>query len=503
MSSWASIPAGAEYRRTCGAYPAVPVAAAEPAADGAADAADRDPADGDPADGAACGAPAGLQPATSAAASSAADRGRPALDGRAPAGAVCTTGARARRYRMARRDGDLPERRRLFDIWERYVLAGRAAQPSAGSRPEIATSWARSVEHIAPDVPEAPLADPAETRATWDASPLRTAVARIESELRSAAEDGGLVVAVTDPAARILWTCEGSVMRRYTAGVNFVPGGRWDEASVGTNALDLALRLDRAAAVHSAEHFNACVHDWTCWAAPVHDPVTGRQLGVLDLSTTWDRVHPMGGVTVAAFARLLEQALPATGTGPPGRLELRLLGRAQALLDGVPLRLTRRQLEILALLVLYPDGLSLDALHAHLYGDRSVSRTTLKAEVSHLRTIVHGAVASRPYRLVVPVSCDATEVLESLRGGRLLDAATAYRGELLAGTDAPGLTEHSNYLAVAIREALLARPDPQAVLRYAEAVPHDVAVLERALRALGNAPHPARPLLRARLRTAD
>ena len=81
-------------------------------------------------------------------------------------------------------------------------------------------------------------------------------------------------------------------------------------------------------------------------------------------------------------------------------------------------------------------------------------------------------------------------------------AAAAYRGELLAGTDAPGLTGYRDYLAVAVREALLARPDPQAVLRYAEAVPHDVDVLERALRALGSAPHAARPLLRARLRTA-
>jgi len=90
-------------------------------------------------------------------------------------------------------------------------------------------------------------------------------------------------------------------------------------------------------------------------------------LGVLDLSTTWDRAHPMGAATAAAFARLLEQALPAaaTPTGPaqsepvrsgPGTLVLRLLGRAEAFLGGVRLRLTRRQIEILALLVLYPTG---------------------------------------------------------------------------------------------------------------------------------------------------
>ena len=133
---------------------------------------------------------------------------------------------------------------------------------------------------------------------------------------------------------------------------------------------------------------------------------------------------------------------------------------------------------------------------------RPVSPATLKAEVSHLRTLLGGGIASRPYRIAMPVRCDAVDVLEHLRRGRLLDAASGYGGDLLAGTDAPGLTECGHYLAVAVREALLATPEPAAVLRYAEAVPHDVEVVERALSAIGRAPHPAVPMLRARLRTA-
>jgi len=66
-------------------------------------------------------------------------RGGPAGPaGAQPATSTAATGARARRYRSLR-----PERRRLFDIRERYALAGRAPPP-AGSRPEIVTSWARS-----------------------------------------------------------------------------------------------------------------------------------------------------------------------------------------------------------------------------------------------------------------------------------------------------------------------------------------------------------------------
>jgi hypothetical protein len=395
-------------------------------------------------------------------------------------------------------------RKQLVRSWEQYVLADNAVrQPPADLRPEIATSWERSSGRVPLEVARAPLADPAETEACWDATPLRTAVSRIEADLRAAAEDGGLVVAVTDPTARIMWTCEGTVMRQLAEGVNFVPGGRWDETSVGTNALDLALRYDTTSTVYSAEHFNACVHDWICWAAPIHDPASGRQLGVLDLSTTWDRAHPLGASTAAAFARLLEQALPEPPSVPSGALELRLLGPGEAWLDGVRLLLTRRQLEILALLVLHPAGLTLDALHNHLYGDRPVSPVTLKAELSHLRRALDGAIAARRYRLTLPVTCDATEIIELLGARRIREAVDRYRGELLVGTEAPGLIEHGNYLAVSVREALLDHPDPHAVLRYAEVVPHDLEVLEHAVRAADGGGHPAAPLLRARLRAAD
>jgi hypothetical protein len=44
---------------------------------------------------------------------------------------------------------------------------------------------------------------------------------------------------------------------------------------------------------------------------------------------------------------------------------------------------------------------TLEELHAFVYGDRAVGATTLKAEISHLRRALGGAIASRPYRLTV------------------------------------------------------------------------------------------------------
>jgi len=244
----------------------------------------------------------------------------------------------------------------------------------------------------------------------------------------------------------------------------------------------------------------------------VHDPATGRHLGVIDLSTTWDRTHPIGQATARVMARLIETALPASAHHPtlpdetddPG-LVMTLLGTAEVRLDGQRLLLNRRQTEILALLALHPEGLSLEQLHALVYGDQGVTFSTLKAEVSHLRSAVGGQLASRPYKLLMPVSTDVDHVLALLRRGRVADAVDAYGGDLLPGTNSPALSELAEYVAVAVREALLASPDPDAVLRYAERAPYDAEVVEHCLAVVGRdggPTHPAVPLLKGRLAAA-
>lgn len=393
--------------------------------------------------------------------------------------------------------------------WSTFVEHGDDAEQLV--RPEILSSWNRSEAAISTDVTQAPLADESDTAAYWRDSPLQTAVERVEAELRRTAEDGDLVVAVTDPETRILWTYGGRVMRRKAETVNFVAGGRWDDESVGTNALDLANRLAAPAMVFSAEHYASIVHNWVCWAAPVHDPVTGAQLGVIDLSTTWDRTHPIGLATARVMARLIESAMPASHRHPsaaaldersePG-LVLRLLGTAETWLDGQRLLLNRRQTEVLALLAMHPEGLSLEHLHALVYGDQAVTLSTLKAEVSHLRSALGGQLSSRPYRLPMPVATDVDLVLSLLRSGRVGAAVEAYGGDLLPGTNSPALNELAEYVAVAVREALLADPQPDAVVRYSERAPYDTEVVEVCLATLAGGPHPAVPLLKGRLAAA-
>ena len=391
--------------------------------------------------------------------------------------------------------------------WTRFVEHGDAA--SAAIRPEILRSWQLSGA-VAPDVTQAPLADEAETAAYFRGSPLEVAVERVEQDLRRTAEDGDLVLAITDPETRVLWTYGGRVMRRKAESVNFVPAGRWDEASVGTNALAIAMRTGEPSMVFSAEHYAPIVHNWVCWAAPLHHPVTGEQIGVIDLSTTWDRTHPIGLATARVLARLIEGAMPrshqwgpSAGLAPPEPgLTLSLLGTAEAWLDGQRLLLNRRQTEILALLGLHPEGLSLERLHVMVYGDQAVTLSTLKSEVSHLRSALGGQLASRPYRLMMPVRTDVEDVVALLAHGNVKAAVAAYGGDLMPGSNAPALVELADYVAVSMREALLSDPDPTAVLRYVELAPHDIEVVERCLDALGTRDHPAKALLKGRLASA-
>jgi transcriptional regulator of acetoin/glycerol metabolism len=403
--------------------------------------------------------------------------------------------------------GLLERRLAAVRAWTAFVEHGDGAHDLV--RPEILTSWERSGASITTDVSQAPLANEADTRAFWMGSPLQIAVARVEDDLRRTAEDGDLVLAVTDADTRILWTYGGRVMRRKAESVNFVAGGRWDDESVGTNALDLANRSARPSMVFSAEHYASIVHNWVCWAAPVNDPVTGRQLGVIDLSTTWDRTHPIGLATARVMARLIEQAMPRSHEHPGlpaveaspdvAGLTLRLLGTAEAHLDGQRLLLNRRQTEILALLAMNPDGVSLERLHALVYGDHGATLSTLKAEVSHLRSALHGQLTSRPYRLTMPVTSDVDTVLAAVGRGDVAAAVAAYGGDLLPGTNSPALAEMGDYVAVAVREALLADPQPEAVIRYTDLAPHDSEVVEACLARLGDLPHPAKPLLKGRL----
>ncbi|MEZ5219436.1 MAG: hypothetical protein R2715_23270 [Ilumatobacteraceae bacterium] len=341
-------------------------------------------------------------------------------------------------------------------------------------RPEVVGSWRRS-STIPLGIDHAPEADDAPSR--WLASPVSRAFQSIESELTGVALEGDFVAAVTDADGTIVWTTAGRAMRRRAERVHFAPGGRWGEEAVGTNALGLALRSDEACTVWSAEHYAPIVHDWVCYSAPIHDPVTRRTCGVIDLSTTWHQAHPLALTTVKSLARLLDHAL--TGMGSNGAehssapIDLRTLGRSELLLDGRVRSLPPRQMELLTVLSLHPEGLTLEQLHDRLHGDRRVRPSTTKAEISHLRQVLGDRVASRPYRLAGAVTADHHRVLDALARHDLPAAVAAYAGPLLPTSESPSIEEHRHLIDATLRRSVLASNDVGLVARLAGAMPFD------------------------------
>ncbi|MDQ1006212.1 hypothetical protein QFZ82_000697 [Streptomyces sp. V4I23] len=380
----------------------------------------------------------------------------------------------------------------LEDEWSRWVprlkTTGSTPGDAEALRHEVTESWVRSLISVDPGRDSAPVTDEGAVHHRWAGSPLRRPVDDLAGELHSIAEDAGFVTAVTDESGTILWTCGGPTMRRRAEQVNFAPGGRWDEQAMGTNALSLALSTGRPSTVFSAEHLVTALHGWVCYCAPIHGP-DGRVLGVLDLSTTWDRSHPLAMSTVRTLVSAIEARirteLPEQSRANPHGVRLNCLGAEKALRDGLPLPLRPRQLEILALLTLEPDGFTPERLREALYGDRPVTASTVKAEISHLRRALGGGLATRRYTLTTPVSCDAADVLRALDNGDAETALRLYRGPLLPRSEAPGIEEWRTRLEVAVREAVLASTRPEHAMRYGERAPYDAEVHEHALRLLG------------------
>ncbi|MEW1718109.1 GAF domain-containing protein [Streptomyces sp. NPDC093109] len=402
-----------------------------------------------------------------------------------------------------------PAKRRgaLCRAYESFAAGGRVERPV---RPVVADSWRRSARaRVCPEggagVPGAELPDD-ELAAYRDAHPLSRVMPLFRELMGAYAMDGEHLMAVCDAHGRLLWV-EGHRATRLLAGrMNFVPGARWAEGVAGTNAPGTAIAVDRPVQVFAAEHFQRPVHPWTCAAAPVHDPRTGRLLGAVDI-TGGDRLaHPHSLAFVTAVARAAESQL-ALDAPPPvaGSVRLSALGRDEALLltAGRTVRLSPRHSELLTLLARRPEGIAGDELLVELYEEESVTPVTLRAELSRLRALLGpGLLRSRPYRLAAPVDADFTAVARRLASGAVTSAMRAYAGPLLPGSQAPTVVRLRRRLADQLRAALIARGDPGLLADWAYSPwgEDDLAVW-RALAAV--LPGPQRPAALARVRELD
>lgn len=299
---------------------------------------------------------------------------------------------------------------------------------------------------------------------------MATILPVVESVLVPGVVSSGHIVAVADERGRLLQVIGDRGVRVRAESMAFVPGAVWTDEAVGANAPGLALRHDTGVRVRGAEHYLERAHSWSCTAAPVHDPMTGDLVGLIDVTGPSTAASDQMLALVRATALLAEGELGAVAApvhprrGIPGRssrYRLRALGPRAGDLEsmdpGRPSRaLTGRHAEICVLLDAHPDGLTGGAL-AELLADDRLDEVSVRAEVSRLRRVLGPeVVGSRPYRLLPgALSTDVRLVVEALEVGDVAGAVAAYPGPVLPSSDAPGVADRRLELHAMLRAAVL------------------------------------------------
>lgn len=103
----------------------------------------------------------------------------------------------------------------------------------------------------------------------------------------------------TEPVGLMLTDADGLVLNRLSGdrqllhaldSVHLAPGFSYSERQAGTNGLGLALADRVPSLVRADDHYSLRLCGYTCAAAPVFDPLTGRLEGAINL-TTWSDSH--------------------------------------------------------------------------------------------------------------------------------------------------------------------------------------------------------------------
>ncbi|MEW1822279.1 helix-turn-helix domain-containing protein [Arthrobacter sp. NPDC080031] len=133
-----------------------------------------------------------------------------------------------------------------------------------------------------------------------------------------------------EPISIIFAAASGEIMHRYCfdtqlrnslESVFLAPGFGYGESDVGTNGIGTTLEGSKPTLVIGGEHFNEKLSVFACAGAPVHHPVSGALLGVVDLTCSASIANPLLLATAKSVAAQIQDAL----TEHIGARELALL----------------------------------------------------------------------------------------------------------------------------------------------------------------------------------
>ena len=170
---------------------------------------------------------------------------------------------------------------RLAGARERF-LSAELVKPGQ-VRDTILASWRRSrawnvaADHIDLSYVHEPDLD----------TPLGRNALPVLRDLRDNLEGQPISVILTDARGVLLTRLTADRdLERHLDSVQLLPGFSYAERFVGTNGIGTALESGQAAHVFGHEHYAEHLEDLACAAAPVRHPISGKIVGVVDL-TCW------------------------------------------------------------------------------------------------------------------------------------------------------------------------------------------------------------------------
>ena len=200
-------------------------------------------------------------------------------------------------------------RDRLAEARERF-LAAEPVDQNAVRKPILASWWRSRQWHVAADHIELDyLRDP-----DLEGTLARTADPVLR-HLHEQLDGQPISIILTDAAGVVLTRLTADPdLERHLEGVKLAPGFSYAEERVGTNGIGTALESGGPAHVFGHEHYAEHLEGLACAGVPIHNPVSGKTVGVIDLTCWRKNADPLLISLVKATGDQIAQALLAAGS---------------------------------------------------------------------------------------------------------------------------------------------------------------------------------------------
>ena len=204
---------------------------------------------------------------------------------------------------------------RLAEARDRF-LASEPVNPTLVRKPILASWWRSRKWNVAAD-----RLNLSYLRAPDLDSELANAAEPVLSHLYEQLAGQPISIVLTDAGGLVLFRFTGDRdLERHLDSIMLAPGFSYAEEIVGTNGIGTALESGGPAHVFGHEHYAERLEGMACAGMPIKDPVSGKTVGVIDL-TCWRRdADPLMVSLVQSTADQINQALAATTSNRDQRL---------------------------------------------------------------------------------------------------------------------------------------------------------------------------------------